>query len=95
MTQSVWILAGFIEHLDDWIALESPETDLRLRVTSWVVGLAVDPFKGARREVEFENLWSVVIPGSIHAPQQIVFCSFWVDTLSRTVRCDQIATLSM
>ena len=95
MADAGWTLEGFGAHLDVWIEHESPDPDLRYRVISWVLGLHVDPFKDAHRETDFENMWSINIPGSIHTGMQIVFCSYWVDTSRRVVRCDQIATLTL
>lgn len=90
-----WALTGFLEALDRWIALESPDDDLRLRVTAWVLTRADDPYQGVRREPEFENLWLGAIPGTIHAPSSVVVCSYWIEESSHLVRCESFATLGM
>jgi hypothetical protein len=88
-----WRLSRFEERLDDWIDLESPPDDVRAAVTAWILTRVDDPFQGARRELGFPNLWTAVVPGSIHRPQSVVVCSYWVSVGDRTVVCNQVATL--
>lgn len=94
MTSPAWRLVSFVERLDSWIELEAPPDDVRQLVTAWIFTRMDDPFEGARREPNFENLWFAVIPGSIHGPMSVVGCSYWIEVSTRTVRCDSIATLS-
>ena len=62
-----WQLKDFEESLDHWISLESPDDDLRLVVTAWVLTRFDDPYQGVRREPGFANLWFGPIPGSVQA----------------------------
>lgn len=89
-----WALANFEQCLDEWIDLENPPEDVRYRVTEWVLTRIDDPFGAARREADLPNLWSSVVPGSIHRPHQIVLCSYWIEHEIHRVRCDRIASLS-
>lgn len=38
-----WELANFEAHLDEWIELEGPPEDGRVRVTSWILTRIDDP----------------------------------------------------
>jgi hypothetical protein len=89
-----WLLSQFEERLDQWIDLESPPEDVRLAVTAWILTRIDDPFEGAHREPDFPNLWAAVVPGSLHSPQSVVFCSYWVGVRDQTITCNQFATLS-
>jgi hypothetical protein len=89
-----WRLTGFSERLDAWIDLEQPDPELRRIVIRWLLTRMDDPYQGARREAGFPNLWWAVIPGSIHSPARVVGCAYWVFAAERTVRCDQISSLS-
>ncbi len=90
---AAWTLEGFLERLDAWAALESPTDDLRLIVTAWVMTRFDDPYQGVRREPGFDNLWFGTIPGTA-ASGTVVVCSYWIEESSRTVRCDNFATLN-
>lgn len=89
-----WKLAGFLDRLDAWVERESPNDDLRLLVTAWVVNRHTDPYHGVRRESGFPNLWSGVVPDSDDGQGNGVFCSYWIDETARVVKCNGIATLS-
>lgn len=62
-----WQLEKFESGLDAWISLETPDDDMRLVVTAWVLTRFDDPYQGVRRERGFPNLWFGSIPGSDHA----------------------------
>src|SRR5438552_16973660 len=84
----------FHERYDAWVQRESPSVDLRFIVLEWVMGRRIDPFRGARREPGFANLWFAVIPGSHDNPGSMVTCSYWIEAGRRVGRCDNFATLS-
>jgi hypothetical protein len=87
-----WRLENFDVRLDAWIANESPDEDLRIIVTEWVIGRFDNPYTDVSREAEFPNLWFGAIPDSQHG-DRVVVCSYWVLEDERLVRCDQIASL--
>jgi len=89
-----WQLEGCEVGLDEWITLESPDSDLRLVVTAWVLSRFDDPYLGVRREPGFPNLWFGPIPGSAHAGR-VVACSYWIIDGERRVRCNGFATLNL
>jgi hypothetical protein len=90
-----WVLEGFLERLDTWIADESPADDLRLAVTAWILSRMEDPYEGVRREPDFENLWFGAVPGTETTAGTVVACSYWIAEARGTVRCDSFATLSL
>jgi hypothetical protein len=90
-----WRLVGFLDRLDLWIALESPDDDLRLTVTDWIFTRYTDPYEGVRRESGFANLWFGQVPGSSRDPDSAVFRSYWIQERTHSLRCDSIATLSL
>jgi len=90
-----WHLVGFIEHLDRWAALESPNQDRRLVVAQWVIARHDDPYAGVRREPGFDNLWFGRIPGTRDAANTVVTCSYFVEESTNTVTCNSIASLSL
>jgi hypothetical protein len=89
-----WKLDGFLDRLDAWAERESPDADLRLHVTGWVMNRHTDPYQGARRERDFPNLWFGVVPGSEDGQGNVVVCLYSVDELEHVVQCVSIATLS-
>jgi hypothetical protein len=89
-----WKLVGFLDRLDAWIDQERPKQDLRLIVTDWVMSRAVDPYEGAERERGFANLWFARVPHSHDGSGALVVCAYFVEELTRTVRCSSIATLN-
>jgi len=89
-----WQLKDFEESLDHWISLESPDDDLRLVVTAWVLTRFDDPYQGVRREPGFANLWFGPIPGSVQAGR-IVVCSYLITDRERLVKCNSFATLRL
>ena len=89
-----WQLEDFEESLDHWILLESPDDDLRLVVTAWVLTRFDDPYQGVRREPGFANLWFGPIPGSVQAGR-IVVCSYMITDRERLVKCNSFATLRL
>ena len=90
-----WRLIGFESRLDVWIELESPDVDLRGVVVNWILSRIEDPYPGMGREPEFDNLWFAPIPASERPDGTVVVCSLWVEETSRSVRCDQIASLNL
>lgn len=90
-----WDLAGFTDRLDKWQFVEQPPQDLSMLVTAWVFSRYDDPYRGARREPGFENLWSSVVPDSDDGTGQVVVASFWIYESVHLVMCDGIATLSL
>ena len=89
-----WQLKDFEESLDHWISLESPDDDLRLVVTAWLLTRFDDPYQGVRREPGFANLWFGPIPGSVQAGR-IVVCSYLITDRERLVKCNSFATLRL
>jgi hypothetical protein len=89
-----WSLVDFEVRVEEWIENEDPDADLRNVVINWILSRIEDPYADARREPGFENLWYSVIPGSIHPGPMVVVCSYFVLETTRTVRCDQIASLA-
>lgn len=89
-----WELEDFLARFDAWADRQSPSVDLRYVVLQWVMGRRIDPFRGARREPGFANLWFAVVPGSHDKSGSLVTCSYWIEHERRVVRCDNFATLS-
>jgi hypothetical protein len=92
--QRVWLLEDFLEKLDIWVKLEQPSDDLCLTVTAWILSRTDDPYQGVSRESGFPNLWFGVVPDSRDDEGRVVTCSYWIEELRHTVRCDSFATLS-
>jgi hypothetical protein len=92
---SPWKLEGFLDRLDAWAERESPEGDLQLIVTAWIMNRYEDPYQGMRREKGFENLWFGAVPNTLHKSSAVVVCSYWIEESIRTVRCDSFATLNL
>jgi hypothetical protein len=94
-----WTLLDFLLRLDNWIEREQPLDDLRLHVTDWIFTRIRDPYADARRVPDFADYWQSLVPASEHfddsAERCGVVCMYWVDPATRTVRCDQIASLSL
>jgi hypothetical protein len=88
-------LAGFLEQLDEWAGRDSPDDDLRLVVTAWVLTRYDDPYQGVRRESAFPNLWFGVIPYSGDGMGNVVVCAYWIEESTRTVHCDSFTRLSV
>jgi hypothetical protein len=91
---SSYALENFLEALDLWIEDESPEPDLRLAVTAWILTRFEDPYAGVAREAGFPNLWFGPVPGTAHEGGKVVVCSLWINERTGTVRCDTFATLN-
>jgi uncharacterized phage-associated protein len=83
---SFWQLENFDVRLDVWITNESPDDDLRIIVTQWVLGRFDNPYTDVSREAEFPNLWFAAIPESPH-DGRVVVCSHWIFEEVRLVRC--------
>lgn len=90
-----WTLRRFLHQLDRWATEESPDLDLKLTVTAWILSRADDPYQGVRREPDFENLWFGPVPATRHGRNQVVCCSYRIIERDRTVVCDSFATLSL
>jgi hypothetical protein len=88
-----WQLENFLEVLDRWIELENPPSNLRRRVTAWLLAQWETPYAGVVRQEGFADLWYGVIPGTWHNGR-VVACSYWIDPQRMRIRCDSIATLS-
>ncbi|NUW31468.1 hypothetical protein HTZ77_08525 [Nonomuraea sp. SMC257] len=91
-----WELAEFVERLDLWEKTEPASAalaDVCLAVTRWIMNRCEDPYRGAERQDDFDNLWFAAIPGTLH-DGQVVCCSYWIEETTRTVRCDLISTLT-
>ena len=89
-----WQLVNFEDSLDHWILLESPDDDLRLVVTAWVLTRMDDPYQGVHREPGFANLWFGGIPDSVQAGR-IVVCSYFIVDKQRLLNCNGFATLRL
>jgi hypothetical protein len=92
---SEWTLEGFLDRLDGWIAQEHPPDNVVLVVTHWLLSRFDDPYLGMQREPGFDNLWFGPVPESEHGQGQVAVCSYWIQESTRTVRCDNIATLNL
>ncbi|OLB75965.1 MAG: hypothetical protein AUI14_19955 [Actinobacteria bacterium 13_2_20CM_2_71_6] len=90
-----WKLEGFLDCLDAWAESESPDDDLRLVVTAWVLTRYEDPYQGVRREGGHPNLWYGVVPYSGDGAASVVVCGYWIEESTRTVRCDSFAKLTL
>jgi len=93
-----WQLEKFESGLDAWISLETPDDDMRLVVTAWVLTRFDDPYQGVRRERGFPNLWFGSIPGSDHAGLNcyvLLLDHYWIYDNARRVRCNSFATLNL
>ncbi len=89
----LWTLLSFLERLDQWIERESPPDDLRLLVTAWIMTRYEDPYQGVRREGKFPNLWFGPVPDT--GTDAVVACSYWIDEVNHTVRCDSFGTFPL
>ena len=95
--RGLWQLTDFEERLDGWISRESPSQDLINIVTAWVLSRMEDPYEGARREPDFENLWSVRLRGTADGTGSkftMVLCSYRINEVKHVVEADNFATLS-
>ncbi|HVQ96220.1 MAG TPA: hypothetical protein VMU51_34700 [Mycobacteriales bacterium] len=90
-----WQLEGFLDRLDAWIERESPNDDLCLLVTAWIMTRYGDPYQGVRRESGFPNLWFGAVPDTEDGSGNIVVCAYWIEESNRVVRCDSFATLGL
>lgn len=88
-----WTLRDFLEQLDIWVDLEKPEEDLRMQVTLWIMSCLDDPYRNARREPAFPNLWYTTIPRS-YRNGTVVLCSFEIVETVHEVRCKGFGTLN-
>ena len=88
-----WRLEDFLEGLDRWIELEDPPSEVRRRVTAWLLTRLETPYAGVVRQDGFADLWYGVVPGTGRGGH-VVACSYWIDAQATRVRCDSIATLS-
>lgn len=92
-----WQLVEFEERLDGWIGRDSPSQDLINVVTAWILSRMEDPYEGARREPDFENLWSVRLRGTADGTRSkftMVLCSYRIIEAKHLVEADNFATLS-
>jgi len=90
-----WRLEGFLEQLDAWAERESPGDDIRLLATAWIMTRQEDPYRGVRREPDFENLWFGAVPDTDDGAGRVVACSYWIVESQQVVRCNSFATLSL
>ncbi len=93
MASAGWQLAGFDDRFEAWVAQENPDADTRTAVLAWIMNRYTNPYRGARREPGFPNVWWARIPGTATA-QTAVVCSFAVEEQSKVVVCYSIATLN-
>lgn len=91
---SFWRLAGFYDRLDAWMATQAPDRFVVAAVEHWIESRANNPYEGAVRLTEFENLWRARIKGTLHGGAA-VFCTYAIFEETRVVRCDSIGTLSL
>lgn len=68
--------------------------EIREAVVDWALERYTDPYRGAARVEDFGNLWRSRIPHTWH-DGQMVFCQFWIEETTRTVRFDMFSTLSL
>ena len=90
-----WRLERFIERLDLWIALETPDDTLRLAVTEQILTRMETPYRGVKRVSAGDNLWFGVIPGTAHPSGRVVTWCYRIFESRRTVRCDLIESLGV
>src|SRR3954453_2424719 len=94
LDQQGWELAGFLDRLDAWAALENPSDELRRLVTQWIFSRYVDPYQGVQREPGFPNLWHGRVPRAVHPPDRVVVCSYFIYETTRVVACNSFASLT-
>jgi hypothetical protein len=92
---SAWTLSGFEECLDRWVADNQPDVALHDRVILWVFTRDDNPYQGVARAEGFDNLWYGRIPGTLHAVDRVVVCSYFIRETSRTVECVSFASLRL
>lgn len=92
---ALWRLERFLSEFDTWAEREDPTVDLRVLVSEWMVGRQDDPYRGVRREPQFENLWWGHVPGSDDGTGRVVVCSYWIVESEHLVRCNSFATLGL
>lgn len=90
-----WVLEGFLDRLDAWISLESPDQDIILVVSAWILTRYDDPYQGMRREPGFPNLWYGKVPLTTDRSGRAVVCAYFVEERRRALRCDSFATLNL
>src|SRR5205085_2481482 len=59
-----WKLVSFAQRFEEWVERESPGQDLNIHVGLSIFTRADDPYRGARRAEDFENLWFIPLPGA-------------------------------
>jgi hypothetical protein len=90
-----WRLERFSEHFESWIERENPHTDLRILVGGWIWTRAETPYLGVRRADGFANLWFGAVPNTDDGRGHVVSCSYWIEELRHSVRCDNFSTLDL
>jgi hypothetical protein len=88
-----WLLEDFLVRFDEWCQRESPPTEIRAAVLTWLLGLLTNPYDRATRQLELgPEWWFAVIPETEHDGQKAV-CFYNVQPTSRTARCSVITFL--
>jgi hypothetical protein len=90
-----WRLERFSENFESWIERESPSTDLRILVGTWIWTRTETPYQGVHRAGGFENLWFGAVPNTDDGLGHVVACSYWIEESRHAVRCDNFATLDL
>lgn len=88
-----WTLVGFLERFELWEKHEKTPGDLSLIVADWILSRHTDPYRGARREPGFDNLWFAPIPNTLHGDGLVVACSYWIIERNSEVRCNLFGSL--
>lgn len=90
----IWTLVGFLDRFDRWAEQEQPPGEVKRAVYTWMLTRMDDPYRDARRQPDFPNLWFCPIAGSEHGDSLIVVCSYWIREGEHVVACDSVASLS-
>ena len=95
--QAKYKLEGLLEALEIW-ERNNPVSGVLKTVHAAIMDWALDrhtaPYQGAKRVFEAANLWRSRIPRTLH-DGHVVFCMFWVEETTRTVRFDSFTTLAL
>lgn len=86
-SRSLWALARFEIEFDLWVERANPSLDLRVVVLDWTLSRMVDPYQGAVREPDFDNLWRARIPESMNERDESVYSVYFLHERQKLVDC--------
>ena len=82
-----WTLARFDDEFDLWVERARPSDDIKVVVLDWVISRFDDPYSGAVREPNFDNLWRARIPETTNDASELVYCVYFIRESQNVVTC--------